>query len=55
MSLFICAHGELYSKCKFCLIFDEALETSEEDEYMEDEQELLTLILKTKEKEKIEY
>lgn len=51
MSLFMCAHGELYSKCKYCSEFEKMEQTEKEQE----EDPILSKIVTMMRKEKIEY
>lgn len=55
MSLFVCAHGELYSKCKYCSEFDKEERDSSEDYMKTEPDELLSKIIQTMRKEKVEY
>ena len=51
MSVFICVHGELYSKCKWCYDF----EYKEDDKLEEKDEPSLLEIANRMKKEKIEY
>lgn len=52
MSLFMCAHGELYSKCKYCSEFEKQEYTDTEHK---EEDPVLSKIVTMMRKEKIEY
>lgn len=55
MSLFICAHGELYSKCKYCSEFNKKDSDSESEQDEKWDDPILSKIVTMMRKEKIEY
>lgn len=55
MSLFICAHGNLICSCPYCNTFSDEDFKNESEEQEDENEVLLSTIVRSMKREKIEY